>query len=250
MSGHAVQLDLEQAVAQEVSDGSCVWLGNFGTQVFAVGQALIDLERTDLHVVIGSGGLLLDQLIAAGAVSEVTFAHCWSPVGPYPTRAFRAAWEQESDIRFHELSLAMLSAALDAGAAGVPFAPVALDPDTQYVEWSAGLMAHVESPFGSSLAVRALRPDVAFVHAALADGWGNVALGTPAGEAPVAVAAARRAVVVAERIGSTAEVAALGVDVAGALVDCVCEAPGAARPDGVPGLYERDIAAYERYARP
>jgi glutaconate CoA-transferase subunit A len=32
------------------------------------------------------------------------------------------------------------------------------------------------------------------------------------------------------------------------LVDLVVEHPGAAAPDGVPGLYERDVAAYEAYA--
>jgi glutaconate CoA-transferase subunit A len=143
----------------------------------------------------------------------------------------------------------MLSAALEAGAAGLAFAPVTGPADTDYLVWSPTSLARVDSPFGAELVVRAVAPDVAFLHAALADEWGNAALGTPVGEAPLAMAAAARTVVIAERIGTLAEVSALGIDVPGVLVDCVCETPGAAQPDGVPGLYARDIHAYEQYAQ-
>lgn len=242
------RLDLAEAVSAHVADGDCVWLGNFGTQLFAVGRQLIEQGRRDLHVVIGSGGLLLDQLIDAGVVAEATFSHCWSPVGPHSTRAFRAAWEQNSHIRFHELSLATLDAALGAAAAGVPFAAVALAPDSDYLGFSPDDLAQIESPFGSATVVRALRPDVAFAHALCADAWGNAALGAPAGEAPSAIAAAQRTVVVAEELCDTAAVAAAGITVPGVLVDAVVEFPGAAHPDGVAGRYPRDVDAYERYA--
>jgi glutaconate CoA-transferase subunit A len=32
------------------------------------------------------------------------------------------------------------------------------------------------------------------------------------------------------------------------LIDLLVEHPGAVAPDGVAGLYERDVAAYEEYA--
>lgn len=239
---------LEDAVADSVADGACVWLGNFGAQLFAVGHELIRQRRRRLHVVVGSGGLLLDQLLAAEVASEVTFAHCWSPVGPRSTRAFRAAWEGERSVRFHELPLGALGAALAAGAAGVPFAPVDLDPDTDYAEWTPSMLAAAESPFGRALVVRALRPDVAFVHARSADRWGNCDLGAPAGEAPAAAAAAGRTVAVVERIDAGGEEPALGASLPGVLVDVVVERPGAVAPDGVAGLYERDVDAYEEYA--
>jgi glutaconate CoA-transferase subunit A len=239
-------MQLEDAVAATVADGDCVWLGNFGAQLFAVGAELIRQGRRDLHLVIGSGGLLLDRLLAAGVASEVTFTHCWSPVGPRPTRAFRAAWEGERSVRFHELSLGTLVAALEAGAAGVPFAPVPLDPGTGYLDWTPMMLGRVESPFGAATVVRALRPDVAFVHGLRADAAGNVAIGAPAGEAPAAVAAARRTVAVVERVGGDAGPA--GPTLPAVLVDHLVEHPGAVAPDGVAGHYERDVAAYEEYA--
>jgi glutaconate CoA-transferase subunit A len=236
---------LEDAVASTVADGDCVWIGNFGTQLFAVGEELIRQGRRDLHLVVGSGGILLDRLLAEGVAAEVTFTHCWSPVGPRPTRTFRAAWERGSEVRFHELPLGALVAALEAGAAGVPFAPVALDPDTGYPEWTPEMIGTAESPFGEATVVRALRPDVAFVHGRRADRDGNVQIGAPAGEAPAAVAAARRTVAVVEQI---IDLQLTGVALPSILIDLVVEHPGAAAPDGVPGLYERDVAAYETYA--
>jgi glutaconate CoA-transferase subunit A len=260
----AASPSLADAVASTVADGDCVWIGNFGTQLFAVGEELIRQGRCGLHVVIGSGGILLDRLLAAGVAAEVTFTHCWSPVGPRPTRAFRAAWEKGSEVRFHELPLGALVAALEAGAVGVPFAPVALDPGTGYPEWTPEMIGTAESPFGEALVVRALRPDVAFVHGRSADREGNVNIGAPAGEAPAAVAAAKRTVAVVEQISDPPEVrshfpansaakcertrAAAGVVLPSVLIDVVVEHPGAAAPDGVPGLYERDVAAYESYA--
>ncbi|NKQ51663.1 CoA-transferase [Amycolatopsis sp. K13G38] len=235
--------DLAGAVAG-VRPGDTVWLGNFGAQLFAVGEELVRQRVRELHVVIGSGGLVLDRLIAAGAVAEVTFAHCWSAVGPAPTRHFRRAWQDGADIRWHELPLGALSAALGAAAAGVPFAAVPVRPETGYLEWSGGLLSEVDSPFGAAVVVRALPVDVAFVHASLAAPAGDCWFGAPAGEAVAAAQAARRVVVVAERIGEPPV-----VDLPGLVVDEVVEVPGAVRPDGVPGHYPRDVAAYQAYGR-
>ncbi|TDV57543.1 CoA-transferase [Actinophytocola oryzae] len=225
--------------------GDTVWLGNFGAQLFAVGEELVRQEKRDLHVVLASGGLLLDRLVGAGVVAEATFAHCWSAVGPAPAWHFRRAWQYGSDIRWHELPMGVLAAALSAAAQGLPFAPVRVHPDTGYLAdgWSGGMLATVDSPFGSTTVVRALPLDVAFVHAAVADEHGDCSFGAPSGEAVAAAGAARRVVVVAERVDSPARVDLLGI-----LVDTVVEVPGAVAPDGVPWLYDRDIAAYEAYA--
>jgi glutaconate CoA-transferase subunit A len=246
--------DLAACVAEHVADGDCVWLGNFGSQLFAVGEELIRRRRRDLHVVAGSGGILLDQLIGAGVVGEVTFAHCWSAVGPHPAWRFRRTWESGSGVggpRFHEVSLGLLNAALGAAAAGVPFAAVDVPAPTGYAtdDWSAGMLDEVQTRFGAATVVRALAPDVAFVHATLADRWGNAAVGTPLGDTLVAAQAARRVVVVAEELATTQAVVAAHVDLPGVLVDAVALAPGAVAPDGVPGRYERDVEAYAAYAR-
>ena len=238
------QLDLADAVEELVSDGDCVWIGNFGAQLFAVGRELVRQGKRDLHVVIASGGLLLDQLVEAGVVAEATFSHCWSPVGPRPTPSFRRAWQEGAEIRWHELSLGMLCASLGAAAAGVPFAPVAASPETGYGSWSSDLVAVVESPFGQATVVRALAPDVAFVHALRVGRSGDAEIGSPAGDAPVAIRAAARTVVVAEDL---VDGVVPGASIPGVLVDAIVHAPGAVAPDGVAGRYARDVAAYLAY---
>ena len=227
-----------------VEAGNTVWLGNFGAQLFAVGEELVRQRVTGLHVVIASGGLLLDRLIGAGVVAEVTFAHCWNPIGPAPTPHFRRAWQEGCGIRWHELPMGVLSAALGAAAHGVPFAPVRVHPDTGYRDWAGDVLAEVDSPFGPATVVRALPLDVAFVHASRVDTNGNAAIGAPTGEALTAAQAARRVVVVAEEIGEVRQ-----ADLLGLLVDTVVVAPGAVAPDGVPGRYPRDVAAYQAYGR-
>ncbi|WP_346282088.1 CoA-transferase [Pseudonocardia sp.] len=97
--------------------------------------------------------------------------------------------------------------------------------------------------------MRAEAPDVAFVHVDLADPAGNAVVREPLGEVVVAVQAAHTTVVVTEELTSTAVVRAEGITLPGLLVSAVVHEPGAVAPDGALGRYDRDVAAYERYAR-
>lgn len=252
------ELSLVRAVAA-VADGECVYLGNFGAQLFAVGQELIRQQRRGLHAVLGSGGLLLDRLLGAGVADRATFAHCWSPVGPAPARHFRRVVEDSGSdpsggeaaaFARHEVSLGMLSAALTAGAWGVPFLPVPAPAGTGYLtgDWTGGMVDVARCGFGEAHVVRALVPDVAFVHVDLVDEWGNGSIAAPLGESVVAAQAARRVILVAEERTGFDRVRAAGVSVPGLLVSGVVVHPGAVRPDGAAGRYHRDVATYERWA--
>lgn len=243
-------LTLTEAVTRYVADGDCVYLGNFGAQLFSVGHELIRQRRRSLHAVVASGGLLLDQLIGAGVLAAATFGHCWSPVGPDPAWNFRRLVESgDSSVALHEVSLAMLNAALTAAAWRVPFMPVPSTPGTGYTDsgWSGGLLGTADGDFGPATVVRAVTPDVAFVHADLVDERGNAVIRTPLGEVPAASQAARRVVVVAEAAASVEQVRAAGATLPGLLVTAAVVAPGAVHPDGAPGRYPRDVAAYQAY---
>lgn len=245
------QLSLADAVRTHLRPGTRVYLGNFGAQLFAVGHEIIRQDIRDLDAVIASGGLLLDQLIGAGSLRSATFGHCWSPVGPAPAHNFRRAAEGGAGTpRLHETSLGLLNAALTAGAHGVPFMPVAGLPGTGYADedLTRGLLGEATSTFGRAPVVRAERPDVAFVHADLADADGNAHLRGPLGETLLAAQAARTVVLVAEETAAPAAVRAAGIHLPGLLVDTVVHRPGAVAPDGAVGRYDRDVTAYERYA--
>lgn len=243
--------DLARVVAQEVADGMTVYLGNFGAQLFCVGHELIRQQRRELDLVITSGGLLLDQLIGAGVAASAAFAHCWSPVGPAPAWNFRRLSEAgELTVRLHEMTLGLLNAALHAGAQGLPFQPVRELPDTGFFteDWTGGLLAKASSPFGDSWVVQAISPDIAFVHVDLVDELGNGVIRSPLGETVLAAQAARRVVLVAEEQASVETVLAAGITIPGLLADAVVTRPGAVRPDGAIGRYDRDVTAYQRYS--
>lgn len=245
-------LTLQEAVAEHASSGSRVYLGNFGAQLFCVGHEMVRQGVRDIDAVIASGGLLMDQLLGAGVLRSATYGHCWSPVGPAPAYCFRRAAEAgDASFTLHELSLGLLTAALTAGAWGVPFMPVPDLPGTGYVgeDWSRGRLDVVTCAFGSSRVVRAEVPDVAFVHVDLADEHGNGVVRGPLGEVLVAAQAARRVVLVAEELTTTDSVRRQGITVPGVLVSAVVPHAGAVSPDGALGRYDRDVAAYEDYAR-
>lgn len=245
------RLTLSEAVRAHVPHGVKVYLGNFGAQLFSVGHELIRQRVRDVDALIGSGGLLLDQLLGAGVLRSATFGHCWSPVGPAPAWNFRRAAEAgDRTVTLHEVSLGLFSAALTAGAHGVPFMPVAGLSGTGYADedWTGGLLGQADSPFGSCPVVRAENPDVAFLHVDLVDEDGNGHIRGPLGEVLLAAQAARAVVLVAEEVADPAEVRRAGVTVPGVLVDAYVHQPGAVAPDGAIGRYDRDVESYERYA--
>jgi glutaconate CoA-transferase, subunit A len=242
---------IEEAVRANVSAGDTIYVGNFGAQLYVAGRELIRQGCRDLHVIAGSGGLLLDQLIGARVARAVTFAHCWNPIGPAPAWNLRRAAEaSDPPVEIRELSLGVLNAAMQAAAWRVPFLPVSMSSDTGYTTdgWSRGMLTTVHCEFGTALAVRALRPDVAFVHADQADRLGNAVLTGPYGEHLVAATAAVRTVVVAEVVLGPGERLPVPATLAGVHVQTVVLSPRAVWPDGAAGRYPRDIVEYKRYA--
>ncbi len=259
-------LTLAQAVGEYVGDGATVYVGNFGAQLFCVGHELIRQQRHELHAVIASGGVLLDQLIGAGVLASATFGHCWGPVGPKPAWNFRRSTERpysehehttdghaeaDSRLQLHEVSLGLLTAALTAGAWGVPFMPVSGPAGTGYLEqdWTGGLIGQADSTFGSAPVVRNIAPDVAFVHVDRVDANGNGHISGPVGEVPVAAQAARTVVLVAEEVTDTDTLRRHGITIPGVLVDAYVHQPHAVWPDGAIGRYDRDVDAYLSYAQ-
>lgn len=251
---HAAEVDkimtLADAVERHVRPGTSVYLGNFGAQLFSVGHEMI---RQDIHcidAVIASGGLLMDQLLGAKVLRSATYGHCWSPVGPSPAWNFRRAAESGDDsVELYEMSLGLMTAALTAGAWGVPFMPVPSLPGTGYTDedWTNGRLSKVSTEYGNAAIVRALSPEVAFVHVDKADAQGNGSLNGPLGEVLLAAQAARTVVIIAEEIVRTEEILAGKIIIPGLLTTAVVHHPGAVAPDGVIGRYDRDVATYEDY---
>jgi glutaconate CoA-transferase subunit A len=237
-----------------VDDGDEVFIGGFGyNQPFAAAHEFIRQDLEDLRVVRASGGILLDQLVGAGCVSEIVASHCWNVIGPTPTHAFRRAVEDgvPNEISVREYGLGDLVLRLFAGARRLPFVPTGpadgLNELTPPCE--ADDLATVTFKGTNYDVLQPLNPDVGIIHAARVDTDGNVHVRGPLAEMKHGAMAAETLIVQAEKIVSTdlTRETPERTLLPGFMVDDAVEVPGGARPSGVLYNYERDIEFFAHY---
>jgi len=241
---------LPNAVKACVCSGETVAIEGFGQRIpFAAVHEIIRQRIGDLHLVRMGVDLVGDQLIGAGLVSALTFSWAGNP-GFGALRRFRAAVErgQPRSLTLEELSHGSLLAAYRAGAAGLPFAVTRSFLDSDLVA-HCSLVAPIACPFsGERLhAVRAIRPDVAILHAQRADRMGNVELRGVVGAERYAAFAASRTLVTVEEIIEEITPRPGSVFVPAEVNTTVVCAPRGAYPSGVDGYYDRDDDAYAEW---
>ncbi len=266
---------MRSAIAEHVPDGCSVALGLQMEQMipFAAGHELIRQKRRGLTLIGPISDVLFDQLIGAGCAQRVIAAWVGN-VMMGSAYNFRRACEQENPgtpgrkLQVTNMSNFSVALALQAAAMGVPFLPTrtALGSD---VARGNEFFAEMESPFGSGEgreasrevagetpalreklhAVKAIVPDVAIVHVQRADAEGNAHCWGNFGVMLEGVRAARRVIVVAEKVVE-AEVISSDPNrtvIPGFLVTAVVECAWGAHPSPVQGCYSRDDAAFQQY---
>ncbi|HTZ09649.1 MAG TPA: CoA-transferase [Acidimicrobiales bacterium] len=252
---------LDEAVA-EVRSGMTVGIGGWGSRrkPLAVVRALCRADVTDLTLVT-YGGPDVGLLCAAGKLSRVVcgFVTLTSvPLDPH----WRAA-RQSGAVALTELDEGLFYAGLQAAAWRLPFLPsraglgadlLARNPALETVvnPYTDGPFADPNDAGATFVAAPALRLDVAFVHANVADSAGNAAfLGPDRFFDELYLGAARRRVVTAERVvhpGPVTEVVAVKeVTVHRLMTDLVVEAPGGAHFSACDPDYPRDEAFLAAY---
>ena len=148
-------------------------------------------------------------------------------------------------IELEEHSHAGMANRYAAGAAKVPFAVLRGYLGTDLMQRTS--VAPITCPFtGEQLvAVPALNPDVAIIHAQEADRDGNVQLWGIPGVQKEAVLAADRSLVTVERIVDVLEPRPGSVVLPSWVLDLVAEAPGGSRPSYSLGIVDRDNDFYK-----
>lgn len=250
MTGFHLRADKRVSLAQAsalVADGATVALGGglCARLPMALVRALVRAGRSGLRVVGSAHSIDVDLLVAAGAVEvcEESYVGFEQDLGLAP--AFRRGAETGS-LSVRESSCVTVLTQLRAAEMGVPFLPVrglrGTDLLALHPEWGM-----VTCPFtGEELvAVPALAPDVALLHAPIGDAAGNLHLDQPYVLDERFAHAARVVVASVDRLVPTAEVAAAGVTIPAHRVAAVTEAPFGAHPTSCyPGYaYDRDHLA-------
>ncbi|HEU4662338.1 MAG TPA: CoA transferase [Pseudolabrys sp.] len=226
-------VSLDEAVAP-IGDGVMLVVPREVSGVpMAATRALIRRHVKKLHLVaLPTSSLQADMLIGAGCVETLeTSAVSLGEFGPAPR--FSAAIIERA-IRMMDATCPALHAALQASEKGVPFMPlrglIGSDVLKYRDDWKV-----IDSPFGNSdpiVLLPAIEPDVALIHAPMADRFGNVWIGRQRELATMAHAA-ERTIVTVEKIHE------------GDLLDDPILAAGT-----LPGFYVEHIAVAERGAWP
>jgi glutaconate CoA-transferase subunit A len=240
---------LQEAIAGLVRDGDAVAMEGFTHLIpFAAGHEVLRQGRRELELIRMTPDLLYDQLIGMGAARKLVFSYGGNP-GVGSLHRFRDAIEHgwPRPIEVEEHSHAGMANRYVAGASGLPCALMRGYSGTDLAQHTR--VEPVVCPFTGEplVAVPALNPDVAIVHAQEADRAGNVQLWGIPGVQKEAVLAAARSIVTVERIVDELEPRPGGVVLPSWVIDAVAEAPGGSQPSYTLGITQRDNSFYRRW---
>ena len=249
----ATQLSVEDLVAR-IPDGAKVALPpDYSYCAMAAVRALIRRGAKGLHVVgVPTFGFQGDMLIGAGCVETVeTSAVTLSEHGLAPrfTKAIK-----DASIKMMDATCPAVHAALQASEKGIPFIPlrglIGSDILANRKDWKVG-----NNPFAENddpiVYLPALKPDVALIHAPLADKFGNVWIGVRR-ELMLMAHASAETFVTAEKIvdyNLMSDVKTKAGTIPGLYISAIAEAEQGAWPLGMPDGYGADHAHLATYAQ-
>lgn len=235
-------LDLAAAVAM-VNDGDTVAFGGnvlYRSPIAAV-KELIRQDKKDLHLVKTAIAYEVDLLCAAGAASRVT-AGFVGYEGEFGLCRWYRKGVESATVRVDENACYSVITALRGAAYGVPFLPIRGMLGSDLLD--AVGFRKVTCPYtGEELvAIRAIAPDVAFLHVQKADEMGNGCIIGPTYEDTVIARAAKKLVLTVEEIVPSSYFSEdpNRASIPAVLTTAVVKAPGGAKPCAVSGCYDMD----------
>jgi glutaconate CoA-transferase, subunit A len=215
-------------------------------------RALIRRGVKNLHLVaLPTSSLQADLMIGAGAVATLeTSAVSLGEIGPAPR--FTDAI-MHGRIRMLDATCPALHAAFQAAEKGVPFMPLRGILGSDLLKYRPDWRV-IDNPFANDdpiVLLPAITPDVALIHAPMADRAGNVWIGRQRELATMAHAA-KATIATVEKIYDgdllADPVLAAGV-LPGFYVERIAVAPKGCWPLGLPDHYAADLAHIAEYAR-
>jgi glutaconate CoA-transferase, subunit A len=224
----------DEAVREWVRDGMTIALGGFHTasRAMALVRALVRAERRGLTLVGSPATLDADLLIATGCVRRVMLPYVGVESLVATAPFFRRAAESGT-LEVVEVDEGIVLTMFKAARQGLPFLPFKGGIGTSIPALNPSLK-FIDDPFSGKplLAVPAIDADVALIHAARADAFGNIQhQGNAFGDALMA-SAAKRCIVQVEQIVPVSETRANpeATTIPAHLVSAVVHAPMGAHP--------------------
>ncbi len=235
----------EVAAADWIESGMTIAIGQ--PTPMALVRSMIRRGLRDLTVI--DAGFSLDLLIAAGCVRKVVSYYAGGGFGNPVTPAFRRAAERGA-LEIWECEEGLLCAGLQAAAQSLPFLPWRGGVGTSLPEVNPDLKIFKDPIGGETLiAVPPIKPDVAILHAAHADAYGNVQhIGGPGWIDLFLYRAAARTIVQVEKVISNEDIRADPWKTTIAAADAIVRAPFGAHPFYSRGYYVQDNDHLREYS--
>jgi glutaconate CoA-transferase, subunit A len=246
------------ALVADIADGAVIAaMKDTSGAPMALARALIRRGVRGLHLVnMPTGGLFADVLIGAGCVTIAEGGGV--SLGEYGQAPCFVRAVKSGAVRPLDTTCPAIYAALQAGEKGIPFMPlrglIGSDILTYRSDYKivdnpvAGPGANAPDPI---VLIPAIRPEVALIHAPMADREGNLWIGRDH-ELRILAHAAKRTVATVEQVVdgnfNTDPLRAAGL-ISSLYIDAIAVAPRGALPRGMPGLYDEDVEGMAAYAR-
>jgi glutaconate CoA-transferase subunit A len=240
-------VELREAVAGLVGDGDSVALEGFTHLIpTAAAHEIIRQGKKDLTLIRMTPDLPYDQMIGMGCAKKLIFSWGGNP-GVGSLHRFRDAVEHgwPGPLEIEEHSHAGMANRYVAGASNLPFAVLRGYVGTDLPKVT-DTIAPITCPFTGErlMAVPALNPDVAVIHAQQSDRRGNVAIWGITGIQKEAALSARKVIATVEEVVEEFEPRPFQVVLPSVAVDAIAVVPHGAHPSYADGYYDRDNAFY------
>ncbi|MFQ5711811.1 MAG: CoA transferase subunit A [Candidatus Geothermarchaeales archaeon] len=240
---------LEEA-AEVIEDEMTVALGGWGPSLWPMAMIREIIRRgvRDLKLVSPPTSLNLDFLLGAGCVKKITTPYVGGEtlIGIAPI--YRRMVE-EGLVDVWETGGGMLVAGLRAAILGLPFLPRRGGIGTSIPEVNPDLKIFEDPIRGEKLiAVPPIKPDVAIIHAAYSDPYGNIVHQGPRNIDRLLARASDSTIVEVERVipHEMVKVDPSRTTIPSYNVDMVVRAPFGAHPSFCPGFYLIDREHLEK----
>ena len=239
-------------LAEEVPDNALIVLPpDYSNVPMAVVFALIRRRIKNLYVLFAPiGGIAGDLLVGAGCVKTLEAAAITMGEAGLAPRFSEAV--QTNAIEIKDSTCPAIHAALQASEKGVPFMPLRGLIGSDVLKYRADWRV-ISNPFnqkdGPIVLLPAIQPDIALIHAPLADRFGNVWIGKRR-ELMTMSHAAKTTFVTVEKFQEEnlleGELTAAGT-LPNMYIGGIAEAKNGCWPLGLPGLYSADYNAINEY---
>lgn len=241
------------ALVADIADGATIAvLKDVCGAPMALARALIRKGVRDLHLVcVPTGGLLHDILIGAGCVATVEGGGV--TLGEYGQAPNFVRAVKSGAVRPLNSTCPAIYTALQAAEKGIPFMPMRGLLGSDILRYRPDYMV-IDNPFDPGdriVAIPAIRPDFALMHAPLADDRGDLWIGRQH-ELKILAHAAKQtlATVEARHAGNLVADPLYAAGVLSSLyVHGIALAPRGAWPVAMPGAYAEDAAAIADYVQ-